>query len=107
MAVEQPASDESVTEAQRAYCRLTGFKRDLLYVIAGSDKPHGLGIKAELEAYYDKEVLHGRLYPNLDDLAAADLIKKGEKDKRTNWYQLSEWGKTVIHARRPMEGDDE
>lgn len=105
MAIEQPSSDESITEAQRAYCRLTGFKRDLLCVIAGSDEPHGLGIKADLEAYYEKEVLHGRLYPNLDDLAAADLIKKGEKDARTNWYRLSEWGETVVDARRPMEGD--
>jgi len=28
---------------------LTGFQRDLLYVIAGSEKPHGLAIKDELE----------------------------------------------------------
>jgi len=34
---------------------LTGFQRDLLYVIAGLDEPHGLAIKEELEDYYEKE----------------------------------------------------
>jgi len=47
---------------------LTGFQRDLLYVIAGLDEPHGLAIKEELEDYYEKEIHHGRLYPNLDTL---------------------------------------
>jgi hypothetical protein len=28
---------------------LTGFQRDLLYVIAGLDEPHGLAVKDELE----------------------------------------------------------
>ncbi len=37
---------------------LTGFQRDLLYVIAGLDDPHGLAIKDELEDYYDSP-LHG------------------------------------------------
>ena len=44
---------------------LTGFQRDVLYCIAGAEEPYGLGIKAELEAYGDTEVNHGRLYPNL------------------------------------------
>ncbi|MDG5761937.1 helix-turn-helix transcriptional regulator, partial [Natronococcus sp. A-GB1] len=42
---------------------LTAFQRDLLYVAAGLDEPHGLAIKEELENYYEKEVHHGRLYP--------------------------------------------
>jgi hypothetical protein len=29
---------------------LTGFQRDLLYAIAGQEEPHGLAVKAELEA---------------------------------------------------------
>jgi hypothetical protein len=37
---------------------LTGFQRDLLYVIAGLDEPHGLAIKEGLEEYYDSP-LHG------------------------------------------------
>jgi len=45
---------------------LTGFQRDLLYVAAGPDEPHGLAIKDELENYYEKEIHHGRSYPNPD-----------------------------------------
>ena len=42
---------------------LTGFQRDLLYVIAGRDDPHGLAIKEELEEYYEKEIHHGASTP--------------------------------------------
>jgi len=42
---------------------LTGFQRDLLYVIVGLNDPHGLAIKDDLEDYYEKEIHHGRLYP--------------------------------------------
>ena len=41
---------------------LTGFQRDLLYVLAGLETPHGLALKDELETYYEKEIHHGRLY---------------------------------------------
>ena len=41
---------------------LTGFQRDLLFVIAGSDRPSGQAIRRELEQYIDN-VNHGRLYP--------------------------------------------
>jgi len=65
---------------------LTGFQRDLLYVTAGLDEPHGLAIKEDLEDYYEKEIHHGRLYPNLDTLVEKGLVEKGEKDRRTNIY---------------------
>ena len=78
---------------------LTSFQRDLLYVIAGLDAPHGLGIKTELEAYYAAEVNHGRLYPNLDTLVEKDLIDKGQKDDRTNEYTVTQHGASVIDAR--------
>ncbi|WP_439330783.1 hypothetical protein [Halorubrum ezzemoulense] len=39
---------------------LTGFQRDLLYVVARLDDPHGLATKDELEDYYEKEI-HIRL----------------------------------------------
>jgi len=45
---------------------LTGFQRDLLYVIAGGTEQSGQEIKEELEPYYSTEINHGRLYPNLD-----------------------------------------
>jgi PadR family transcriptional regulator, regulatory protein PadR len=84
---------------------LTGFQRDLLYVVAGLDEPHGLAIKNELEDYYDTEVHHGRLYPNLDSLVDKGLVEKGEKDRRTNIYTLTRRGRREIDARRDWEHD--
>ncbi len=82
---------------------LTGFQRDLLYVIAGLDEPHGLAIKEELEDYYESEVNHGRLYPNLDTLVEKALIEKGERDRRTNFYTLTKRGQRELDARKEWE----
>ena len=77
---------------------LTGFQRDLLYVIAGLNEPHGLALKDEPEDYYEKEIHHGRLYPNLDT-----LVEKGEQDRRTNFYALTRRGQREIEARDEWE----
>jgi DNA-binding PadR family transcriptional regulator len=82
---------------------LTGFQRDLLCVIAGLDDPYGLAIKYELEEYYEKEVQHGRLYPNLDTLAEKGLIEKGQHDQRTNKYTTTRRGTREIKARTEWE----
>ena len=82
---------------------LIGFQRDLLYVAAGKDEPHGLAIKAELEQYYEKEIHHGRLYPNLDTLVDKGLFEKGEFDKRTNYYQVTQRGQREIEAHLEWE----
>ena len=44
------------------------------------------------QSYYDDEVNHGRLYPNLDDLVEMGLVEKSELDKRTNQYALTDEG---------------
>jgi DNA-binding PadR family transcriptional regulator len=82
---------------------LTGFQRDLMYVVAGGDRPNGLTIKSQLEDYYEAEVNHGRLYPNLDDLVDMGLIEKGSKDRRTNYYELTDRGRRELQARREWE----
>lgn len=82
---------------------LTGFQRDLLTVIAGLEDPHGLAIKDELENYYEKEIHHGRLYPNLDTLVEKGLVEKGEKDRRTNNYKITKRGQRELEARREWE----
>ncbi len=82
---------------------LTGFQRDILYVTAGLERPHGLAIKDELEDYYESEIQHGRLYPNLDTLVEKGLIEKGEIDKRTNSYTLTEEGYQVLANRNEWE----
>lgn len=84
---------------------LTAFQRDLLYVVAGLDEPHGLAIKSELDEYYEDDINHGRLYPNLDDLVEKGLVEKGEKDKRTNFYSLTRRGDRELQARREWETD--
>jgi DNA-binding PadR family transcriptional regulator len=89
---------------------LTGFQRDLLYVIAGQEDPHGLAIKEEMENYYEKKVHHGRLYPNLDTLVDKGLVDKSEKDRRTNAYRLTGRGEREIEDRQQWENryvDDE
>jgi len=82
---------------------LTGFQRDLLYVIAGGEEPHGLAIKEELENYYETEIHHGRLYPNLDTLVEKGFVEKGQLDRRTNTYSLTRRGRREIEARREWE----
>lgn len=84
---------------------ITGFQRDLLYVIAGKDEPHGLAIKDELEDYYETEIHHGRLYPNLDTLVNKGLVEKGQRDRRTNFYTLTRRGRREIEARRDWENE--
>lgn len=84
---------------------LTAFQRDVLYTIAGKDEPHGLALKDELEDYYEGEIHHGRLYPNLDELVDNGLVEKGKKDRRTNVYSLTERGVREIKARREWVSD--
>ena len=84
---------------------LTGFQRDLLFVIDGLDDPNGQEIGAELEASQDREVLHGRLYGNLDTLVGEGLITKGERDGRTNRYTTTEAGEAAIAERYEWQAE--
>ncbi len=82
---------------------LTGFQRDLLYVISGAEQPSGQDVKDEIEQYYSAEINHGRLYPNLDTVVNKELVEKGELDRRTNYYDITENGEEVIEERREWE----
>ncbi|OIB58187.1 PadR family transcriptional regulator [Natrialba sp. SSL1] len=82
---------------------LTGFQRDLVYVIAGADQPSGQDVKDEIEKYYSSEINHGRLYPNLDTLVNKELVEKGELDRRTNYYAITDSGDDAIERRREWE----
>jgi DNA-binding PadR family transcriptional regulator len=100
--------DDDPTESARAdggvdvtqWRDLTGFQQETLKAIARHDVqkevPYGLNLKAELELRYGKEVNHGRLYPNLDDLVNKGFVEKGELDKRTNSYELSDQGRSLL-----------
>ncbi|WP_224450489.1 PadR family transcriptional regulator [Haloprofundus salilacus] len=82
---------------------LSGFQRDLLYVIAGFDQPSGQDVKNELEEYVDGEINHGRLYPNLDTLVNKEYVEKGPLDRRTNYYAVTEKGRDALRDRRRWE----
>jgi len=82
---------------------LSAFQRDMLFVVAARDRPHGLAIKDDLEAYRDEEVHHARLYPNLDELAEKGLLSKGQKDRRTNYYTVTQRGRRDLQSRRAWE----
>jgi len=57
----------------------------------------------EREDYYESEIHHGRLYPNLDTLVEKGLVEKSELDKRTNVYTVTRRGQREIDARREWE----
>lgn len=77
---------------------LTGFQRDLLFVIADLDEPNGGEVGEELGEYYDAEIQQGRLYPNLDRLANQGMVQKDQNDRRTNTYTLTEQGNRALEA---------
>jgi DNA-binding PadR family transcriptional regulator len=102
------ATSDATTDAENStltseWAHLTGFKRDILLVLAeiaaDNRTSYGLAIKRALEDDYAEEVNHGRLYPNLDDLVTAGYVEKSELDKRTNRYELSERGVALLDAR--------
>jgi DNA-binding PadR family transcriptional regulator len=78
--------------------QLTGFQRDLLYCIVGLDRPSGQSIRETLEEQTGREITHGRLYPNLDTLVNRGLVSKGEIDRRTNYYAISDAGTDALRA---------
>ncbi len=85
----------TVAESPGIARELTAFQQNILTILA-EEPLYGLAIKRELETYYDDEVNHGRLYPNLDDLVEMGLVEKSELDKRTNQYSLTNEGYQAI-----------
>lgn len=85
----------SVTERPGIAHELTAFQLNVLTILS-DEALYGLAIKRELETYYDDEVNHGRLYPNLDELVEMGLVEKGQLDKRTNEYALTDRGRMAL-----------
>lgn len=84
---------------------LTAFQRDVLYTVASLGEPYGLAIRDELSEYYGTEVNHGRLYPNLDELADRGYLVKTRHDERKNTYSLTDRGRALIVERHEWEAD--
>lgn len=84
---------------------LTAFQRDTLFVIASLGEPYGLAIRDALTDYYGEEVNHGRLYPNLDELAERGYVEKRRGGDRKNAYTLTEAGREACVSRHEWEAD--
>ncbi|WP_129116300.1 PadR family transcriptional regulator [Halegenticoccus tardaugens] len=82
---------------------LSGFQCDLLIVIAGHDQPSGQQLKTALEDARTEEITHGRLYPNLDGLVDRGYVEKGEINRRTNYYEITDKGRDALRERREWE----
>lgn len=78
---------------------LTGFQRDLLFVVGGLEAASGKEIKREIEETQDRKLLAGRVYSNLDTLVEEGYVEKGEIDGRTNEYRITESGDAEIRDR--------
>lgn len=89
-------SNESLADK---YGHLTAFQRDLLHALAQRGPSKGLALKDYLEDYCYDVVHHGRLYPNLNDLAERGLISKSARDQRTNEYELTDAGEQALADR--------
>ena len=76
---------------------LTGFKRDLLRVLAELEDPNGLELEAALTPYYPN-ITHARVYQNLDQLADQGLITKRSVTDRENAYTLTSTGEAHLQA---------
>ena len=98
---------------------LTGFKRDILVAIEsleatgpnrdlagvmGYEEPTGQCILNRLEQTGYDVVNHGRLYPNLSDLAELGLVEKQAQDERTNAYTLTAEGQEALEGYRAYIG---
>ncbi|XVH33859.1 PadR family transcriptional regulator (plasmid) [Haloferacaceae archaeon DSL9] len=82
---------------------LSGFQRDLLFVIAGLEKPSGQEVGAEVQETQDRTVFHGRLYSNLDTLVEAGFVEKRKYDGRTNLYRITPKGRRELRELRKWQ----
>lgn len=82
---------------------LTAFQRDLLWTLDHEGGRKGLALLDELEDYYDEDLNHGRLYPNLQKLEEQGWIDVGARDRRTNEYRLTDAAKGAIDARQQWQ----
>jgi DNA-binding PadR family transcriptional regulator len=106
--VKNPVEDESDTDdddeqTARPWAPLTAFQRDILWVLKNEGEQKGLSIKESLEGVYGKEINHGRLYPNLDDLVDDGYVEKGRYDQRTNKYSLTSGGKATLADQKSFQ----
>ncbi|MFB6185226.1 MAG: helix-turn-helix transcriptional regulator [Haloarculaceae archaeon] len=82
---------------------LTGFQRDLLFVINSLGPANGQEIRERVETSRERTLSRTRLYGNLDELAARDLVEKTYTGGRTNLYVATDRGRNALRTRLEWE----
>jgi DNA-binding PadR family transcriptional regulator len=84
---------------------LTGFERDLLFVVArlSGSNPCGVEVQETIERYYDEDINQGRLYQNLRDLVDCGLVQTVPIDGRSKAYRLTDRASERLVAHRDWE----
>ena len=80
---------------------LTAFQYTLLQAADELVEPSGQDIRRHVDAgpFHASPMNHGRLYPNLDTVVDAGFVEKGEHDRRTNYYEITDEGKAALETR--------
>ncbi len=91
---------------------LSGFQRDLLFVVAGlaETDPSGSDIKSALDRDYVRDASHGTLYRGLGHLHEEGYLRKHPVDGRTDSYHLTDEAEAGLRsylqwARNRLAGD--
>lgn len=95
----------ATTQSHATAVDLTAFQRDMLFVLAGTGESSGQDLKRQIEERYPADINHGRLYPNLDDMVDRGLVEKGQYDRRTNRYAISDRGESVLAEQHDWEAE--
>ena len=85
---------------------LTAFQYTLLSAANELVEPSGQDIRRYVNSspFHGSDMNHGRLYPNLDTVGDAGLVDKGEHDRRTNYYEITDEGKAALETRAAYLG---
>jgi DNA-binding PadR family transcriptional regulator len=83
---------------------LSGFRRDILLILARSEPTNGRGLLDDLSTLRDEDIGDARLYPNLNALVDKGLVEKRENyhDDRSHEFRLADAGRYALrdHAQR-------
>lgn len=83
-------TEEQQLSPGQEFAQLTGFQRDIVRLMIEAEEANGQQIQQMMESFIGKEVNHGRIYPNLDTLVDGGYLDKGQYDRRTNKYEITE-----------------
>ncbi|WP_254862497.1 helix-turn-helix transcriptional regulator [Halovivax gelatinilyticus] len=75
----------------------SGRRRDICYLLIGTDGLRGQQLKSELESHYDERIEPSSFYGSLSALVDAGFLTN-ETDGVHDVYALSETGERRVHS---------